>query len=248
MSTLQVGNIHLESTGNNRIQYNGSNTVSVVVAGANVIQANSSSMNLNIGPTNIFTSNGTNTSITNLSAAGLTGTIPVSVLGSGANSTNFLRGDQTFAVPSTAPSNFQIFLANGTYTRTSGVTKALVFAQGGGANGGASTGGGAGELRVGIISPGATETVTVIAGTAGSNTLFGSHITARGGAASRATPTGSGGTRVDPFTPVTSSYGSASLFGPGGATGEPAQGYGGGGGGSPAAAGSPGFVLILEYP
>jgi len=41
MSTLQVANVWLESTGNNRIQYTGSNTVAIVIAGANVITANS---------------------------------------------------------------------------------------------------------------------------------------------------------------------------------------------------------------
>lgn len=34
MSTLQVSNVHLESTGNNRVQYAGSNTVSVFTAGS----------------------------------------------------------------------------------------------------------------------------------------------------------------------------------------------------------------------
>jgi len=35
MSTLQVANVHLESTGNNRIQYNGSNTYMAVAGGVN---------------------------------------------------------------------------------------------------------------------------------------------------------------------------------------------------------------------
>jgi hypothetical protein len=33
MSTLQVANLHLESTGNNRIQYMGSNTVNIYAGG-----------------------------------------------------------------------------------------------------------------------------------------------------------------------------------------------------------------------
>ncbi len=33
MSTLQVANVHLESTGNNRIQYMGSNTINIYAAG-----------------------------------------------------------------------------------------------------------------------------------------------------------------------------------------------------------------------
>lgn len=41
MSTLQVANLHLESTGNNRIQYDGSNTFTMVAGGANVATVNS---------------------------------------------------------------------------------------------------------------------------------------------------------------------------------------------------------------
>lgn len=33
MSTLQVANVHLESTGNNRIQYMGSNTINIYAGG-----------------------------------------------------------------------------------------------------------------------------------------------------------------------------------------------------------------------
>jgi hypothetical protein len=42
MSTLQVANLHLESTGNNRIQYEGSNNFTFVAAGVNAASANSS--------------------------------------------------------------------------------------------------------------------------------------------------------------------------------------------------------------
>lgn len=40
MSTLQVANIHFESTANNRVQYFGSNNIAVVVGGANSIATN----------------------------------------------------------------------------------------------------------------------------------------------------------------------------------------------------------------
>lgn len=42
MSTLQVANVHLESTGNNRIQFMGSNTVNIYAGGqiAATFQAN----------------------------------------------------------------------------------------------------------------------------------------------------------------------------------------------------------------
>lgn len=42
MSTLQCANIHFESTGNNRVQYFGSNNFAFVAAGANVLSVNSS--------------------------------------------------------------------------------------------------------------------------------------------------------------------------------------------------------------
>lgn len=42
MSSLQVANLHLESTANNRIQYVGSNTINIVAGGANVAAVNSS--------------------------------------------------------------------------------------------------------------------------------------------------------------------------------------------------------------
>jgi hypothetical protein len=41
MSTLQVANVHLESTGNNRVQYLGSNTVGLYAGGSLVLSANS---------------------------------------------------------------------------------------------------------------------------------------------------------------------------------------------------------------
>jgi hypothetical protein len=244
MSTLQVGNLHFESTGNNRIQYSGSNVVSVVVGGTPVLESNNTSLEISVGGVSVLTSNGTNTSINSLDAAGIVGEISTSLLGTGANSSNFLRGDRTFNIPSAAPTNFQIFLANGTYNQTSGSSKALVFVQGSGANSTVANGAGAGELRIGVVSPSTTETI-VVGPTAG-NASFGSHILARGGGASRATPTGSGGTRVNPFVPSSTSFGSSSLFGPGGSDAEPAQGYGGGGGSTNA--GSTGFVLVLEYP
>ena len=51
MSTLQVANIHLESTGNNRIQYNGSNSFVFVTAGSNAMTLNSTSISFTATPT-----------------------------------------------------------------------------------------------------------------------------------------------------------------------------------------------------
>jgi hypothetical protein len=44
MSTLQVANIHLESTGNNRIQYAGSNTFTMYAGGAGILAVNSTTI------------------------------------------------------------------------------------------------------------------------------------------------------------------------------------------------------------
>jgi hypothetical protein len=43
MSTLQVANIHLESTANNRIQFNGSNSFSLIAGGSTVYTVNTTS-------------------------------------------------------------------------------------------------------------------------------------------------------------------------------------------------------------
>lgn len=51
MSTLQVSNVHLESTGNNRIQYDGSNTFTMVAGGANVATINSTSISVGVSTT-----------------------------------------------------------------------------------------------------------------------------------------------------------------------------------------------------
>jgi hypothetical protein len=68
MSTLLVANIHLESTGNNRIQYSGSNTFSIIAGGTNYATVNSINMSVNgsIVSANLFVSNKTdNYTLTN---------------------------------------------------------------------------------------------------------------------------------------------------------------------------------------
>lgn len=78
-----------------------------------------------------------------------------------------------------APIAMQVFTASGTYTRTSGATKALVYCTGGGGGGGGgdnsqpAAGGGAGATAIRYItsSLGSTETVTVGTGGAGGTTL-----------------------------------------------------------------------------
>lgn len=63
MSTLQVANIHLESTGNNRIQYAGSNSFNIVSGGAISATVNSSSMAVNgsVTASGLVSANGWNT-------------------------------------------------------------------------------------------------------------------------------------------------------------------------------------------
>lgn len=49
MSTLQVANIHLESTGNNRIQYTGSNSYVIVAGGVSMLSVNTTAMSDSVG-------------------------------------------------------------------------------------------------------------------------------------------------------------------------------------------------------
>lgn len=147
----------------------------------------------------------------------------------------------------------QLFTGNGTYTRAANVTKAIVIGQApGGGGGGVGTtagtgrggGGGAGETRIAVVSPGATETVTVPSGgggasagnnsgTTASDATFGSLMTCKGGTGgggstgatdgtNGGTSTGSGGIRVEPVsasgvgTTTGLNKGGSSLFGTGG--------------------------------
>lgn len=64
MSTLQVANLHFESTGNNRIQLATTGTVAIVAAGSNTFVANSTSVNISVGGTNVITANSTVATIT----------------------------------------------------------------------------------------------------------------------------------------------------------------------------------------
>ena len=57
MSVLQVANIHLESTANNRIQLPAANTVAIVAATANVFIANATVTALTVAGTNTYVAN-----------------------------------------------------------------------------------------------------------------------------------------------------------------------------------------------
>ena len=60
MSTLQVANLHLESTGNNRVQFV-SSSLAIVAGGANTVVANSTVTQLVAGGTTVLTANSTTT-------------------------------------------------------------------------------------------------------------------------------------------------------------------------------------------
>lgn len=137
---------------------------------------------------------------------GVTGNLAVGNLasGTGASATTFWRGDGTWVTPATG--DFQEFNASGTWTKPSGFAAdsyVLIEVWGGGGSGarGASfatniaAGGGACYMCVWkkLSALGSTETVTIGAGGAatnttgagnnGGNTTFGTHITGYGGKA-----------------------------------------------------------------
>lgn len=63
MSTLRVANVVFESTGNNRIQYLGSNTVAVVAGDANSLVTNNTVTTLQVNSSNVIVANSTVTQI-----------------------------------------------------------------------------------------------------------------------------------------------------------------------------------------
>lgn len=59
MSTLQVANIHLESTANNRIQHMGSNTITLFTGGLAAFTANDTTTLVRLGGSNAYITNST---------------------------------------------------------------------------------------------------------------------------------------------------------------------------------------------
>ena len=125
--------------------------------------------------------------LTSLNASNLaSGTVGTARLGSGtANSTTYLRGDQTWATVSSGPSGVsgQVFTSSGTFTIPTGVTALKVTVVGGGGGGGGSgySPGGGGTGGTSSVASG-TQSITTISATGGG-----------GGAADPTNTSGNGG-------------------------------------------------------
>lgn len=200
--------------------------------------------------------------LTDLNASNLsTGTVPTARLASGtANSTTYLRGDQTWAtVAGYSGPQAQAFTGNGTFTIPAGATRLKVTVVGGGAGGCGNSsgstsgrGGGAGGAAINWLTgltPGNTLSVTIGSGGGGSTTVGGtggtssvasgtqsiSTISATGGTGSGAGGIGSGGTLNigGQGSSGLNGNGGSSIFGGGGNFGAGSgRAYGGGGGGN----------------
>jgi hypothetical protein len=137
-------------------------------------------------------------------------------------------GDSDFTI--------KVIPTSGTWTKPTGLVKAVVISTGGGAGGGAAAGsdhsaaggGGAGGTVIELFNAadlGATETVTIGAGgasaTGGGNTTFGSTHTASGGSAGASTTnnTGATGTAVQGGSGGAAANGLLNLVGGGGNAG-----------------------------
>ena len=207
-------------------------------------------------------SGGDGTNLTNLNASNLaSGTVGTARLATGtANSTTYLRGDQTWAaVAGYSGPQAQAFTSNGTFTIPAGSTRLKVTVVGGGSGGSGNNsqgrggaGGGAAISFLTGLTPGNTLSVTIGGGGGGSTGVGGtggtssvasgsqsiSTISATGGVANGAGGIGSGGTLNIGGQGSGSGGGSgggggSSIFGGGGAAGGGAgRAYGGAGGGN----------------
>lgn len=173
MSTLQVANLHFESTGNNRLQYTGSNGYNLVAGGTTVATVNTTAVNfpLNLSINTIavgkLTANNSNGVSGQALISGGTGNVYWGFASQAANVQTF-NSSGTWNNPGTAYNFYrvQVWGAGGSGGRPSG---------GGGCGGG---GGGYWEWLGPLSDLGNTETVTVglggsIPGIAGSDGIAG---------------------------------------------------------------------------
>lgn len=219
MSTLQVGNLHLDSTGGNRIHLlSGSNTYVFVSGGANVVTVNSSSLTFSTTLNVSSFAVGSDISI-NTTAIAAGSNVVANTTGIKVGSAGITFSDSTSQTSAAKGVNVQSFTGSGTWTKPAGYaagSRVYIQAWGGGGSGGKSTygaggGGGGYNERWALLSDmGATETVTIGAG----------------GAALSATGTGITGGTTSVGT-LLSAYGGAG----GNAYTGPSIVYGGGGGG-----------------
>ncbi|MDR3450479.1 MAG: hypothetical protein P4M15_12180 [Alphaproteobacteria bacterium] len=211
------------------------------------------------GTTTSTAFSGDGSALTNLNAGNLaSGTVPTARLGSGtANSTTYLRGDQTWAAVASG-TNIQTFTSSGTWTKPGSGNLAYIECWGGGGSGGTGSGSGGGGgggggygFRLILLSAlGSTETVTVgtggaavsatnTSGNSGGTSTFGTWAKAYGGGGGGANGGGGGAGGTMGATGATGAGGATSQDfdgGPGGTAGASATAglsshFGGGGGG-----------------
>ena len=251
MSVLQVANIHLETTANNRIHVPAANTVAIVAAGANTFLANSSVTSLLVAGVAALTANSSAVSIPGLGAF-------LNV------NTQIFSTNGTFTVPTNAKHIIGIMTgaggrgANGTYVAGSMCTPTTGSAGAGGGGGGGiifST------IASSIGADASTQAVTVgIGGGATRTTSLGAIVSCAGGANAATITGGAGGAVTTTLTAGTflSLSGGAGMpgfsiegtVGPPGGPGGLIGGAGGAGGGNsgsdnPGANGQPGFAVFL---
>ena len=264
MSTLQVANIHLESTGNNRIQYDGSNTFTIAAGDANVAVVNSTSVSVSTdmsvdGNTtaNTLTITGdTTANAVNATSVSVSGT---QVVNSSAGLTNIAAIDSTTATAiensidvANAPPTINVITANTTYDKPTGLVGIKVTVIGGGGNrttGGPNdspyyvAGGGGGATIKYIPAPSIPAPVTVTVGTAQQTSSFGTYATATGAS----TITGGVGANGD----IDLSGGRGQPQVPGGvagiAYGHGTLSYGLGADGNPNGSPTGGVVIVEEF-
>lgn len=220
MSTLQVANIHFESTANNRIQYAGSNTLTVVAGGANVVSANSTTFSIN----KVLIANG---------SAGTSG----QYLTSGGSSSNTYWTSINFpTVSGTLIRAPQVLTTGTSYTTPANCTSIYVECVGAGGGGAGATGtsgqggGGSGAYCAKLFTVTESTAYTYAIGSGGSGaggsttfTVGATTITAGGGGSGSSTTGGTGGTATN---------GDINITGAGGGQGSTTVAIGGAGGSS----------------